>query len=86
MTLTHTQEGKLKESINIGPQEQTLEEKTLTVVYGPDFVNVSFINFCTDSRDTAQVSSQTDSHFQLAPIAHLFPFPFFPFSFSALDE
>lgn len=50
------QDGKLKESINIGPQEVTLEDKTLTVVYGTDFVNVNFINFCTYSKEIAQVS------------------------------
>lgn len=50
------QEGKLKESINIGPGDVPLEDKTLTVVYGADFVNVNFINFCTFSKEIAQVS------------------------------
>ncbi|OTF70287.1 hypothetical protein BLA29_012903 [Euroglyphus maynei] len=47
-------DGKLKESINIGPQDISLEDKTLTVVYGTDFVNVNFINFCTNSKELAQ--------------------------------
>ncbi|KAH7646079.1 1-phosphatidylinositol 4 [Dermatophagoides farinae] len=51
---TPKNDGKLKESINIGPQEVTLEDKTLTVVYGTDFVNVNFINFCTYSKEIAQ--------------------------------
>lgn len=50
------QDGKLKESINIGPQDIQLEDKTLTIVYGTDFVNVNFINFCTYSKEIAQVS------------------------------
>ena len=35
----------------------TLEDKTLTVCYGPDVVNVTFVNFCCNSRDTAKVRS-----------------------------
>ena len=50
------QEGKLRDSINIGPADVSLEDKTLTVVYGPDFVNVNFINFCAISKEIAQVS------------------------------
>lgn len=37
--------------------EIPLEDKTLTIAYATDFVNVSFINFCTYSRELAQVSS-----------------------------
>ena len=51
----HFQDGKLKESITNAPYEVPLEDKTLTVVYGPDFVNVNFINFCAESKETAQV-------------------------------
>ena len=39
----------------MGAPDVSLEDKTLTVVYGPDFVNVNFINFCTDSKEIAQV-------------------------------
>lgn len=35
----------------------TLEEKTVTVCFGADFVNVSFINFCATRKEIAQVSS-----------------------------
>nr|XP_027200086.1 1-phosphatidylinositol 4,5-bisphosphate phosphodiesterase classes I and II-like [Dermatophagoides pteronyssinus] len=51
---TPKNDGKLKESINIGPQDIQLEDKTLTIVYGTDFVNVNFINFCTYSKEIAQ--------------------------------
>lgn len=51
---TPRNEGKLKESITIGPNEISLEDKTVTVVYGPDFVNVNFINFCTNSKTVAE--------------------------------
>ncbi|CAN7983696.1 unnamed protein product [Ixodes hexagonus] len=39
----------------MGASDTPLEEKTLTVVYGPDLVNVSVINFCCNSRETAQL-------------------------------
>ena len=38
----------------LGSQD-TLEEKTVTVCYGSDFVNVQFINFCCTSKKIAQV-------------------------------
>lgn len=34
----------------------TLEQKTVTVCHGTDFVNVNFVNFCCTRRDIAQVS------------------------------
>ena len=46
-------EGKLKDSLITGSQDIPLEDKTVTVVYGPDLVNVNFINFCCHNRETA---------------------------------
>jgi phosphatidylinositol phospholipase C, beta len=40
----------------MGSQQDSLEEKTVTVCYGSDFVNVTFINFCCTRKDIAQVS------------------------------
>lgn len=45
---------KLKNLVTIGSQG-TLDEKTVTVCYGTDFVNVSFINFCCAKTEIAQV-------------------------------
>lgn len=45
---------KLQYYMNIGSQDTTLEDKTVTIVYGPDFVNVSFLNFCCDRKETAK--------------------------------
>ena len=45
---------KLREMLSLGPGE--LEDKTVTVVYSTDFVNVSFVNFCTRKTDVAKVS------------------------------
>lgn len=42
--------------MTLGSQD-TLEEKTVTVCFGADFVNVSFINFCATRKEIAQVSS-----------------------------
>jgi phosphatidylinositol phospholipase C beta len=46
-------EGKLKDSLVMGSPDVALEDKTVTVVYGPDLVNVNFINFCCHNRETA---------------------------------
>lgn len=37
--------------------QDTLEEKTVTVCYGGDFVNVTFVSFCCTRKEIAQVSS-----------------------------
>ncbi|CRK93620.1 CLUMA_CG007150, isoform A [Clunio marinus] len=44
---------KLRQIVTMGSQD-TLEEKTVTVCYGSDFVNVTFINFCCTRKDIAQ--------------------------------
>lgn len=52
-----TQEGKLRDSVSMGAPDVPLEEKTVTVLYGPDLVNVSAISFCGTSREVAQLWS-----------------------------
>ncbi|GBM78881.1 1-phosphatidylinositol 4,5-bisphosphate phosphodiesterase beta-1, partial [Araneus ventricosus] len=47
-------EGKLRDSVTMGPPDIPLEDKTVTVVYGPDLVNISFLNFCCIGREIAQ--------------------------------
>lgn len=42
----------LRGLVSLGPG--CLEEKTITVVYGVDFVNISFLNFCSNKIDVAQ--------------------------------
>lgn len=49
------QDLKLRQIVTMGPHD-TLEEKTVTVCFGSDFVNVTFINFCCTRKDIAQVS------------------------------
>lgn len=46
---------KLRQIVTMGSQD-TLEEKTVTVCCGSDFVNLSFINFCCTKKEIAQVS------------------------------
>ncbi|XP_022223760.2 1-phosphatidylinositol 4,5-bisphosphate phosphodiesterase classes I and II isoform X7 [Drosophila obscura] len=48
-------EGKLRQIVTMGPQDTTLEEKTVTVCHGSDFVNMTFVNFCCNRRDIAQL-------------------------------
>ena len=47
---------KLRQEVTMGPQEDTLEEKTVTVCCGSDLVNLSFINFFCTKKEIAQVS------------------------------
>ena len=36
----------------------TLEDKTVTVCYGPDIVNLTFVNFCCLKPETAKVRTR----------------------------
>uniref|UniRef100_A0A1A9WKM0 Phosphoinositide phospholipase C n=1 Tax=Glossina brevipalpis TaxID=37001 RepID=A0A1A9WKM0_9MUSC len=44
---------KLRQIVTLGSQD-TLEEKTVTICHGPDFVNNSFVNFCCTKKEIAQ--------------------------------
>ncbi|KAI4489453.1 hypothetical protein M0802_011125 [Mischocyttarus mexicanus] len=56
-------DSKLKSLVTMGSQD-SLEDKTVTICYGSDFVNVTFINFCTTRAEIAQ--HWTDQLLQLA--------------------
>ncbi|XP_033358624.1 1-phosphatidylinositol 4,5-bisphosphate phosphodiesterase classes I and II isoform X1 [Bombus vosnesenskii] len=56
-------DAKLKHLVTMGSQD-SLEEKTVTICYGSDFVNMNFINFCTTRAEVAQ--HWTEQIFQLA--------------------
>lgn len=45
----------MRDQITMGAAQDTLEEKSLTVAYGPDFVNITFINFSTSKKEIAKV-------------------------------
>ncbi|XP_078591083.1 1-phosphatidylinositol 4,5-bisphosphate phosphodiesterase beta-1-like isoform X4 [Branchiostoma floridae x Branchiostoma japonicum] len=55
---------KLKEMVQFGPPDIPVENKTVTVVYGPDMVNISFINFVSNSEGVAKI--WTDSLLKIA--------------------
>ena len=42
-------------SCMIGPSDIPLEDKTVTICYGTDMVNVEFVNFVCASREVATV-------------------------------
>ncbi|XP_026572114.1 1-phosphatidylinositol 4,5-bisphosphate phosphodiesterase beta-3-like [Pseudonaja textilis] len=47
---------KIRETLGFGSPEQQPEDKLLTVVHGPDLVNVSFLNFMAVVQDnTAKI-------------------------------
>ncbi|XP_006567288.1 1-phosphatidylinositol 4,5-bisphosphate phosphodiesterase classes I and II isoform X2 [Apis mellifera] len=54
---------KLRYLVTMGSQD-SLEEKTVTICYGSDFVNMNFINFCTTRAEVAK--HWTEEIFQLA--------------------
>lgn len=56
------QDSKLRQIVTMGSQD-TLEEKTVTLCYGADFVNLTFINFCCTKKEIAQVSLLTSLPF-----------------------
>ena len=47
---------QVRSIVNMGTER--LEDKTISIAYGTDFVNVSFINFCTHKVDIAQLWSK----------------------------
>ena len=53
--LKFLQDAKLRQIVTLGSQD-TLEEKTVTICYGCDFVNMTFVNFCCTKKEIAQVS------------------------------
>lgn len=57
------QDPKLRYLVTMGSQD-SLEEKTVTICYGSDFVNMNFINFCTTRAEVAK--HWTEEIFQLA--------------------
>lgn len=54
-SLFYLQDPKLRDTSNMGSTDVPIEDKTVTIVYGPDFVNVDFINFVTNSKEVAVV-------------------------------
>ena len=47
----------------IGPQDVPIEDKTVTIVYGTDMVNVEIVNFVCASREFAAVCIDTIHRF-----------------------
>ncbi|ELU03479.1 hypothetical protein CAPTEDRAFT_170497 [Capitella teleta] len=55
---------KMRDSLSMGSADVALEDKTLTVCYGTDLVNLNFINFAANSREVAK--EWCDALFQFA--------------------
>ncbi|XP_067142019.1 1-phosphatidylinositol 4,5-bisphosphate phosphodiesterase classes I and II-like isoform X3 [Centruroides vittatus] len=45
---------KLRDSVTMGAADVPLEDKTVTVVYGSDLVNLFYVNFCCNRREMAE--------------------------------
>lgn len=61
------QDSKLRQIVTLGSQD-TLEEKTVTVCFGSDFVNVSFINFCATRKEIALVNISAFIYYSRQPL------------------
>ncbi|XP_076463725.1 1-phosphatidylinositol 4,5-bisphosphate phosphodiesterase beta-1-like [Babylonia areolata] len=48
-------DGKLRESLQMGQKDVSLEDKTVSICYGSDMVNVDWMNFVSNDRDTAKL-------------------------------
>ncbi|XP_070179515.1 1-phosphatidylinositol 4,5-bisphosphate phosphodiesterase classes I and II-like [Littorina saxatilis] len=48
-------DGKLKESLIIGAKDVPLEDKTVSVFYGTDMVNIEWMNFVCSDKETAKL-------------------------------
>ncbi|XP_072437562.1 1-phosphatidylinositol 4,5-bisphosphate phosphodiesterase beta-1 isoform X1 [Chiloscyllium punctatum] len=57
-------DAKLRELLDVGNQGSRLENRMVTVVYGPDLVNISYLNFMAFQEDVAK--EWTDALFSLA--------------------
>ncbi|XP_048456854.1 1-phosphatidylinositol 4,5-bisphosphate phosphodiesterase beta-1-like [Rhincodon typus] len=57
-------DAKLRELLDVGNQGSRLESRMVTVVYGPDLVNISYLNFMAFQEDIAK--EWTDALFSLA--------------------
>ncbi|XP_014251862.1 1-phosphatidylinositol 4,5-bisphosphate phosphodiesterase classes I and II isoform X2 [Cimex lectularius] len=55
---------KLRLNVTMGSSQDLLEDKTVTLCHGSDFVNLTFINFCCTKKETAQL--WTDELLKLA--------------------
>ena len=62
---------KMRDQVTLGASQDSLEDKTLTVCHGPDFVNVSFFNFCSAKKETAKVCKHLQPLDSLTPINHI---------------
>jgi len=49
------QDPRLRESLMVGATESPLEDKMVTIAYGIDMVNISYISFAATTKAIAQV-------------------------------
>nr|XP_006815619.1 PREDICTED: 1-phosphatidylinositol 4,5-bisphosphate phosphodiesterase classes I and II-like [Saccoglossus kowalevskii] len=47
-------EGKLRDTCTMGSPDVFLEDKSITIVYGPDFVQTQMLNFCANRETIAK--------------------------------
>jgi len=52
------QDPRLRESLMVGATDCTLEDKMVTIAYGIDMVNISYISFAATTKAIAQASKQ----------------------------
>ncbi|GFR12635.1 hypothetical protein TNCT_87761 [Trichonephila clavata] len=55
--LLYATDGKLRDSITMGTPDTPLEDKQVTVVYGPELVNINSLHFSCNCKEVAQVST-----------------------------
>ncbi|KAK2165023.1 hypothetical protein LSH36_56g06024, partial [Paralvinella palmiformis] len=48
---------RLRDTVTMGTSDTPLEDKMVSIAYGTDLVNISFLNFAANSKETAQVGN-----------------------------
>ena len=57
MCVAYPQDAKLRELLDVGTLVGKMENRMLTVVSGPDMVNITYLNFMAFQEEIAKVGS-----------------------------
>lgn len=60
LSLFVSQEAKLRELLDVSTLVGKMENRMLTVVTGPDMVNITYLNFMAFQEEIAKVNIQSD--------------------------
>jgi len=68
LTVVTLQDPRLRESLMVGATDCPLEDKMVTIAYGIDMVNISYISFAATTKAIAQVCQRPKIDNYLQPL------------------